>query len=129
MKHLVLFTFLLMQCITSTAETPEQQTQQVHMRKYALDLNGNHKPTRSPALVLLPFEIYLNSDNNTLNVTGDFEDVMTFYIINDAGLIINQGIVDLTSGNYQICMQEFDNGKYSLVIKYFDTYYIGDFNL
>ena len=64
-----------------------------------------------------------------LVVIGDFEDVMTFYIINDAGLIINQGIVDLTSGNYQIIMQEFDNGKYSLVIKYFDNYYIGDFNL
>lgn len=129
MKHLVLFTFLLMQCITSTAETPEQQKQQVHMRKGSPALIGTKKPTRSPAIVLLPFEIYLDSDNNTLNVIGDFEDVMTFYIINDAGLIINQGIVDLTSGNYQIIMQEFDNGKYSLVIKYFDNYYIGDFNL
>lgn len=129
MKYFILIIISALHIQLAEASNDANQYSELHLRKYSPALKGNHTPSRSPILELIPFDIYWDWNNKTLIITGDYADVISFYIINDVGLVVNQGIAELTSGNCQISMKEVDSGKYSLIIKYCDNYYIGDFNL
>lgn len=65
-------------------------------RKYAPKLDGNAKPTKAPANFSIPLTVYLDEDNHQLMVTSISDGDFTYYIYDDCGNVVTQGIINCT---------------------------------
>lgn len=99
-------------------------------RKYAPKLDGNAKPTKAPANFSIPLTVYLDEDNHQLMVTSISAGDYTYYIYDDCGSVVTQGVIYCSvNTTFTIDLWLCQAGLFSIVFTNEGNIYEGEFEI
>ena len=99
-------------------------------RRHAPKLDGTLKPSKAPANLSIPLTVYLDEDTRKLTVTALADGDFTYYIYNDSGDILSQGILNcIVNSDYSIDLWLCNNGEFSIVFMHQENTYEGTFEI
>lgn len=91
-------------------------------------VNGNTKPSKAPAINIIPLTVLLDDDN--LIVTTLFEGDYDYYIYDDCGEVVTSGSLNcVEDGNYYIDLGMCQSGTYTVVFVYEGRSFEGTFEI
>lgn len=90
----------------------------------------NPKPSKAPANYTIPLSVILDEENQQLLVTAFAEGQFTYYIYNESGDIVSQGVLNCNNnGSYVINLGLCSYGTYTIAVTYNEHTYIGTFEI
>jgi len=93
-------------------------------------LDGNPRPSRAPAKFNTPFTVYIDESKRQLSVTSIASGDFTYFIYNDSGEILTQGILDCVENtNHTIDLWSCQSGIFIIVFIYNGNTYEGTFEV
>lgn len=86
-------------------------------------------PSKAPAKrPILPISVFLNDANGKLTICNESYNTYSYYIYNEDGVVVTQGVSDLSSILF-VDLYTFDSGEYCIELYSGDDIYIGVFDI
>lgn len=93
-------------------------------------VNGNGIPSRAPANHKTTLDITHNIEEAQLVLSDSSEKTYTYYIYNEQGEVVSQGILDFsTNSNISIDLSSYQSGIYCLSVTDDEYTYSGTFEI
>lgn len=93
-------------------------------------LDGNPKPSKSPASYNLSLSVSYNAECQQLVMQDSSGEVYTYYIINENEEVVSQGILDfISTDNYTVDLWGYLSGAYTLFIVHGGHTFCGTFDI
>ena len=99
-------------------------------RKCSPKIDVYHKPSKAPANFSIPLAVFLDEDAQQLRVASYSDADFTYYIYNDSGDILSQGILNcIVNSDYSIDLWSCHSGEYTIVFMHEGNTYEGTFGI
>lgn len=124
----ILFAFV-MQSVSVWAAT--QSVSPVYLYyKHTPKLDGNPKPSKSPANYSLSLSVSYNAESQQLVMQDSSSEVYTYYILNENEEVVSQGMLDFSStDNQTVNLWAYLSGTYTLVMVHDGYTFCGTFDI
>ena len=126
-KHLTILFAFAMQTVCLT---PLGATDVILSSKEQPKENQTPEPSRAPGQRILALSVSLDEENRLLTFSDSSGNVYTYYIYDEAGNIVTQGILDFSADDTLLVNLSYvESGTYTLNVVHNGQNYVGTFSI